>query len=408
MIIKPYTIEIEKQMQELYSRLPEKSRRLYAGIEALKLGYGGISYIAELFFCARDTVSTGITELAEKEMLSQNRSRKKGGGRKPVLEKKKNINEVFLALVKEHTAGDPMDESRKWTNLTRAEMSVLLAEKGFKVSRNIVRKLLKVNGYVKRKPLKNKAGGGHINRNAQFVRIAELRSLYEAKGNPVVSVDTKKKEAIGNLSREGKIYTTETIEVFDHDFPSLAEGVAVPHTIYDIKRNEATVNIGTSRDTSEFCCDSIRHWWYSNGIVNYPFASTILMLMDGGGSNSSRHYLFKQDLQALANEIGVEIRIAHYPPYTSKWNPVEHRVFPHITRALQGMVLTSHQLTKELVEKATTKAGLKVTACIFNQVYEIGRKVADGFKKSMKILFDESLSQWNYVAIPQEGVSEVA
>ena len=129
--------------------------------------------------------------------------------------------------------------------------------------------------------------------------------------------------------------------------------------------------------------------------------------MDGGGSNSSRHYLFKQDLQALANEIGVEIRIAHYPPYTSKWNPVEHRVFPHITRALQGMVLTSHQLTKELVEKATTKAGLKVTACIFNQVYEIGRKVADGFKKSMKILFDEHLSQWNYIAIPQEGVSEV-
>jgi hypothetical protein len=303
--------------------------------------------------------------------------------------------------VKEHTAGDPMDESRKWTNLTRAEMSVLLAEKGFNVSRNIVRKLLKINGYVKRKPLKNKAGGGHVNRNAQFVRIAELRALYEARGNPVVSVDTKKKEAIGNLSREGKIYTTETIEVFDHDFPSLAEGVAVPHTIYDIKRNEATVNIGTSRDTSEFCCDSIRHWWYSNGIVNYPFASTILMLMDGGGSNSSRHYIFKQDLQALADEIGVEIRIAHYPPYTSKWNPVEHRVFPHITRALQGMVLTSHQLTKELVEKATTKAGLKVTACIFNQVYETGRKVADGFKKSMKILFDEHLRQWNYVAVPQ-------
>lgn len=294
-----------------------------------------------------------------------------------------------------------MDEAKKWTNLTCAEIGVLLAKEGFKVSRNIVRKLLKKNGYVKRKPLKKKAGGGHVDRNAQFERIAELRALYEAEGNPVISVDTKKKEAIGNLSREGKVYTTETIEVFDHDFPSLAEGVAVPHTIYDIKRNEATVNIGTSRDTSEFGCDSIRHWWYNYGIFHYPLATSILMLMDGGGSNSSRHYIFKEDLQALADEIGVKIRIAHYPPYTSKWNPVEHRVFPHITRALQGMVLTSHQLAKELIEKATTKAGLKVVTCIFNKVYETGRKVADDFKESMKIVFDEHLGQWNYVAVPQ-------
>lgn len=300
-----------------------------------------------------------------------------------------------------------MDESKKWTNLTCAEISSLLAKKGFKVSRNIVRKLLKNNDYVKRKPLKKKACGGHVNRNAQFERIAQLRALYEAQGNPIVSVDTKKKEAIGNLAREGKIYTTETIEVFDHDFPSLAEGVAVPHTIFDIERNEAYVNIGTSHDTSEFCCDSIRHWWYHYGIFHYPLASSILMLMDGGGSNSSRHYIFKEDLQKLVNEIGVQIRIAHYPPYTSKWNPVEHRVFPHITRALQGMVLTSHELTKELVEKATTKAGLKVIACIFNKIYETGRKVADGFKESMKIVFDEYLGRWNYIAIPQPIVSKV-
>jgi len=300
-----------------------------------------------------------------------------------------------------------MDEDKKWTNLTRAEISLLLAKKGFKVSRNIVRKLLKKNGYVKRKPLKNKAGGGHVDRNAQFERIAELRATYDAEGNPIISVDTKKKEAIGNLSREGKIYTTETIEVFDHDFPSLAEGVAIPHTVYDIKRNEAYVSIGTSRDTSEFCCDSIRNWWYNYGVLNYPLATSILMLMDGGGSNSSKHYIFKEDLQALADDIGVKIRIAHYPPYTSKWNPVEHKVFPHITRALQGMVLTSHQLTKELTEKATTKAGLKVIACIFNKIYEIGRKVAEGFKESMKIVFDKHLKQWNYVAIPQPTILDI-
>lgn len=206
---------------------------------------------------------------------------------------------------------------------------------------------------------------------------------------------------IGNLFREGRIYTSETIEVFDHDFPSLAEGVAVPHTLYDIGRNEAYVSIGTSRDTSEFACDSIRHWWNTYGKQHYPNATSILMLMDGGGSNSSRHYLFKQDLQAVADEIGVEIRIAHFPPYTSKWNPVEHRVFPHITRSMQGVVLSTHQLAKELIEKTTTTAGLKVFASIFNKVYETGRKVATGFKESMRIVFDEHLRLWNYVAAPK-------
>ena len=214
-------------------------------------------------------------------------------------------------------------------------------------------------------------------------------------------MDSKKKEPIGNLHRAGKIYTRETIEVFDHDFPSLAEGVAIPHTIYDLQRNEAYVNIGSSRDTSEFACDSLRHWWNTWGCQHYAEASSILMLMDGGGSNSSRHYIFKYDLQQLANDIGVEIRIAHYPPYTSKWNPVEHRVFPHITRAMQGVVLTSHQLTKELIETTTTSSGLKVIADIFNRLYKTGRKVTEDFKASMRIIFDEHLGQWNYVAVPE-------
>jgi hypothetical protein len=171
----------------------------------------------------------------------------------------------------------------------------------------------------------------------------------------MINVDTKKKELIGNLSRNGKIYTTETIEVYDHDFTSLAEGVAVPHTIYDTVQNMAYVTIGTSRDTSEFACDSIRQWWNNHGKLIYLAATSILMLMDGGGSNSSRHYIFKQDLQALADELGIDIRVAHYPPHTSKWNPVEHRVFPHITRAMPGMLLTSHELAKELIETTTTK-----------------------------------------------------
>ena len=234
-----------------------------------------------------------------------------------------------------------------------------------------------------------------------------MKARYLAEGNPVVSVDTKKKELIGNLYREGKIYTTETIEVLDHDFPTLAEGVAVPHAIYDLARNEAYVSIGTSRDTSEFACDSIRYWWHSFGKIHYPKARSLLMLMDGGGSNSSRHYLFKHDLQAVADEIGIEIRIAHFPPYTSKWNPIEHRVFPHITRALQGVVLNTHQLVKHLIEKTTTTTGLKVFACILNKLYETGRKVPEDFKKSMRIVFDALLGQWNYVAVPNRPSTQV-
>lgn len=407
-MITAYPKEIEEHMQELYKRLPEKNRRLYAGVEALKLPHGGITYIAKLFSCSRDTVRLGINELSEEETVEGKRNRKAGGGRKSVLEKEPAINQAFLLIIKEHTAGDPMDEDKKWTNLTRAEIRSKLEKKGFKVSRNIVKKLLKKNGYVKRKALKKKAAGGHVDRNAQFERIAELKDDYSAKGMPIISVDTKKKEKIGNLFREGKIYTTETVEVFDHDFPSLAEGVAVPHTVYDIARNEGYVTIGTSRDTSEFACDSLRHWWYNYGILYYPLATSILILMDGGGSNSSRHYIFKQDLQHLAEEIGVEIRVAHYPPYTSKWNPIEHRVFPHITRALQGVILTSHQLTKELIETTTTTTGLTVVACIINKVYETGRKVVEGFKESMRIVRDKHLGQWNYVAIPKDIVPEIA
>ena len=402
-MIEPYSKEIEEQMQELYSRLSEKNRRLYAGVEALKLPYGGVSYIARLFGCSRDTILRGIEELNLEPVVGQNRDRRVGGGRKPELEKHPDIDEVFLEILKEHTAGNPMDEKVKWTDLTCEKIKSLLNKEGFKVSRNIVRKLLKKHGYVKRKALKKKAAKETENRNDQFENIASYQASYEKEGNPVISVDTKKKEKIGNIFRDGKIYTTETIEVFDHDFPSLAEGVAVPHVIYDTGRNEAYASVGTSHDTSEFACDSIRHWWYNYGILYYPTASSILMLMDGGGSNSSRHYIFKEDLQALADEIGIEIRVAHYPPYTSKWNPIEHRVFPHITRALQGVILTSHQLMKELIEKTTTKTGLKVVATIFNRVYETGRTVAAGFKESMRIVFDKHLGQWNYTAVPIEA-----
>ena len=186
--------------------------------------------------------------------------------------------------------------------------------------------------------------------------------------------------------------------MLDHDFSHLADGVAIPHGIYDINLNLGYVNIGNSRDTSEFACDSLRRWWYQRGRYDYPQATELLILADGGGSNGCRHYVFKEALQDLANRIGLDIRIAHYPPYTSKWNPIEHRLFSHITRSLSGVLLDSHELMKQLIKKTVTTPGLRVKASIIDKVYETGKKVAVGFKENMKIIFDEYLPQWNYTA----------
>jgi hypothetical protein len=206
---------------------------------------------------------------------------------------------------------------------------------------------------------------------------------------------------MGQLYRDGVLYTQEVIEVYDHDWPSLASGVAIPHGLYDLTDNIGYIQIGTSRDTSEFACDSIRYWWTNYGQQHYPLANSILLLCDSGGSNSSRHYIFKQDLQALVNELGIEIRIAHYPPYTSKYNPIEHRLFPHLSRVCRGVIFDSVKTVKDLMATATTRKGLKVFTTILDKVYNTGRKVAEDFKSTMEIVFDEFLPQWNYTAQPQ-------
>ena len=396
----PYDQSIEEIMIALFAIYSEKDRRLYAAAEALKMGYGSIGYIAELFNCDRKTISKGIDELNHPETIVNDRIRKKGGGRRSSLEKIPDLNKYFLEIIADYTAGDPMDETTRWTNLTHQQISDKLKEKEIYISRKIVKQLFKKNGYVKRTAQKVLGTGSSKNRNDQFEIIANLKNEYQSCGNPVISMDTKKKELLGNLYRDGKIYTTEPQQVYDHDFPHLADGIVIPHGLYDLTRNTAFVNIGTSKDTGEFACDSIRQWWFNEGQYNYPDASSILLLCDGGGSNSSRHYLFKEDLEKLANELGIEIRIAHYPPYTSKWNPIEHRLFCHMTRSLSGVIFKSHELVKELIETTTTKQGLKVTANIIKSVYQIGRKVATNFKKTMKIIFDEKLGKWNYRAVP--------
>lgn len=316
------------------------------------------------------------------------------------MSKNPEIELTFLNVLRRHTAGSPQNEEIIWTDLSCTEIVKKMAVMGSRVGRKIVKKLLKKHGYKKRKIQKRLSIGQTKNRNEQFKKIARLKNKYIKSDNPIISVDTKKKEFIGDLYRAGEIYSQEEQKSFDHDFPELAKGIAVPHGIYDLKKNSAYINIGTNHETAEFACDSIKKWWKSQGRYDYSNANSILMLVDSGGSNSCRHYIFKESLQKLSNAIGIEIRIAHYPPYTSKWNPIEHRLFPHMTRSMQGVILKDHNMAKQLIEKTTTKAGLKVKANIIKKVYAKGKKVAKNFKETMKIKFDKTLGKWNYRAIP--------
>ena len=400
-MIYRYDQTVEQQMKFVHEQLSEKDRRLYAAVETQKLPHGGQSYIAKLLGCARKTIRRGIEELKNSELLPEKgRIRHKGGGRKRILDTHPELNGQFVNVLQDYTAGDPMNVDIRWTNLTPLQIVKYLEQESIKTSIYIVKQLLRVHDYVKRKAQKQLGTGECAERDDQFKNIRCLKALYTSLGCPIISIDTKKKEYLGNLYRDGHLYTTEVIKVFDHDYSHLATGIVIPYTIYDIIQNKAYVYIGTTKDTAEFVCDCIHHWWTCYGITIYPNALSILALADSGGSNSYRHYIFKQELQDLVDELGIEIRMAHYPSNCSKWNPVEHRVFPHMTRAMQGVVFSSHELVKDLIETTSTKTGLQVIAHIVAKGYEIGKKVTDDFKDTMRILFDENLGKWNYRAVP--------
>jgi len=395
-----YDEAIKKAMVTLYESLSEKDRRRYAAVEAKKIGHSGITYIATLFDCDQKTIRRGLNELDDQDKMKMADVRISGGGPKSKIDSIDGIDEVFLEVLRLNTAGEPMKENVKWTHLTRAQIIKEMGKKGIKVSKNIVKKLLKKHKFVKRKMQRMISTGTSEIRNKQFLKIADLRETYEQEGNPIISIDAKKKEEIGNLYRDGKLECIETIMVYDHDFPHLAEGKVNIYTIYDLKNNEAFVYIGTSSDTSDFVCDAIKAWWNARGKRHYPDVTSLLCLADGGGSNSSRHHVFKESLQTLSNSIDMEIRMAHYPPYTSKWNPVEHRVFPHITRSMSGVVLNSVERVKELIKKTTTTTGLRVFARVSKKVYVTGKKVSVDFYDWANIKYDEVLGRLNYAINP--------
>jgi len=301
------------------------------------------------------------------------------------------------------TAGDPDKPEIVFTDLTPTRLEQELSAMQTPASDDIIRQWMDQQNLRLRKIRKTRPGGESADRDAQFQNIAQLIEQYKSAGNPCFSVDTKAKEFLGLLFRKGRVRSSRAFEAFDHDFPSWADGVLIPHGIYDPVRNRGHVNLGLSHDTTQFACDSLKWYWNRIGRLAYPDATSILLLLDCGGSNSANKYIFKHDLQDVANSIGVEIRVAHYPSYCSKYNLIERRFFPHVSRACTGMLFDTLETAVALMRKAATSTGLKTTVNVIRRLYETGRRATSAMKASIrsKIEFDHTLPKWNYTLIPE-------
>lgn len=309
-----------------------------------------------------------------------------------------DLSRVFVEVVEDYTAGNPQDSQQKWVGLKPFEVQQKLLEKDYKVSYYIIHQLLSNEGLGKRSYLKAASLKNVPNRNEQFEKIHELKTAFLEAGMPVYSIDSKSKELLGNFYRNGQYYAKRHRLVNDHDFRSYAEGIIVPHGLYDIADNKGYLSLGLSKDTSAFVCDNIEAFWTSDLQWKYPDKDWLLLLCDGGGSNNSRHYIVKQDFYRLAQRIDMNIVMAHYPPYCSKWNPIEHRLFCHVHRAWDGAVFQNIQIVKELAEMTSTKTGLEVKVRINNNTYQTKRTVSENFKNNIEdfVDFDPVLPQWNY------------
>ena len=311
------------------------------------------------------------------------------------------LDQAFLDIVDPFTAGDPDEEAVLWTNLSRPQIAQELGLRGFRVSVTVVAQLLKRHRLGRRQASKTLSLGEHECRDRQFQIINAYRKEFIESGDPIFSMDTKHKEFLGLLFRAGRIWTQKAHKALDHDFPSSAWGVLYPHGLYDVGRNRGHLNLGLSHDTSRFACDSLGYYWEKHGLPAYPSSRRCLLLCDGGGSNASNRYIFKYHLEQLADRLGLDIRVCHYPPSCSKHNPIEHRFFPHVTRACQGLLLKSLEVTCRAMARTSTKQGLKTTVHVLAGDYPLKEAYPEDYKETMRIRFNEELPAWNYRAIPR-------
>lgn len=401
---KQRTIEsIGRKYDRIFPLLTERSQRIWCATEAQEIGYGGVSLVQKATGISRPTIMQGLKELQTEEPLTYNRIRKRGGGRKRVTEKNPTLLQDLDEIIEPATRGDPENPLR-WSSKSTLKLAEELKKKGHMVTQPTIYNILKDQKYSLKGNKKTKEGKeDHPDRDAQFQHINEKVKEFQKNKNPVLSVDTKKKENIGNFKNNGQEWMPrgEWEEVNTHDFPDKKLGKAAPYGIYDMTRNEGWVNVGISNDTAEFAVNSIRTYWNNMGKELYGNCTEIMVTADCGGSNSYKTKLWKFELQKFADEIGKSIRVCHFPPGTSKWNKIEHRMFSFISQNWRGRPLVSLQTIVELIGNTKTKTGLKIHTSIDKNNYETGKKISDEEFESINIKRSEFQPLWNYTIHPR-------
>ncbi len=395
------TTVIRDRFKAVGPDLNERSRRLLVAAEAKTAGYGGITAASQATGIARSTIGRGLKDLADPGSLS-GEVRRPGGGRPTLTETDPTLLEDLRQLVEPATMGDPM-RPLLWVSKSRAKLAAALGSMGHKITANSIPKLLALLKYRRQVNRKTLEGSHNPDRNAQFEHINATVIATQAAGQPVISIDTKKKELIGPYKNAGSDYRPEGCpdKVNVHDFVDPDLGKAVPYGVYDIAANAGCVSVGIDNDTAQFAVNSIRRWLDVMGRERYPEMNQVMITADGGGSNGSRVRLFKVELQNLADETGLTLQVCHYPPGTSKWNRIEHRLFCHITQTWRGRPLTSRETVVELIASTTTRAGLTVRCELDTRSYPKGIKVSDAEMKTLNIKGNTFHPEWNYTISPR-------
>jgi hypothetical protein len=392
--------ELRAKFEQILPHLDERCRRLYLAGEAAVLGHGGIALVAEASGISTATIARGITELATHPAPTR-RIRAPGAGRKPLTVTDSGLPPALEALIEPHTRGDPVSPLR-WTTLSLRSLARALSAQGHPVGATTVGHLLHSLGYSLQGTAKTTEGTRHPDRDAQFAHLNATAAAFLDDDQPVISIDTKAKEWLGNRDRPGRTWRPgkNPIKVDCHTLVTSDQPVAIPYGIYDLATDNGWVNVGTDHDTAEFAVESIRRWWRHRGCLDHPRATRLLITADAGGSNNPRYWTWKKHLHAFARESGLEITVCHFPPGTSKWNKIEHRMFCHITANWRGRPLTSYQVVIETIAATTTEAGLRISAELDTGSYPLGAVVTPAEFRALPITPDTFHGDWNYTLAP--------
>ena len=396
------TQNIQIKFNQLNFCLNEKSKRLWAATEAKSIGKGGISIVHKATGIDFKTIRKGIKELEQSVDSRDNHIRRAGGGRKKIKDTNSSIITDLEKLVDPVTRGDP-ESPLLWTSKSTYKLADELSRKGYAISQKTVYSLLVDLDYSLQSNRKRHEGTEHPDRNEQFEYIYRKIMLFQSMGNPTISVDTKKKENIGDFKNNGREYSKHynPIDVNMHDFPNKDLGKVAPYGVYDIGKNKGWVSVGISADPAEFAVNTIRSWWYLMGKPEYPDITSLLITADCGGSNGYRVKLWKYELQRLANDLGVVLHICHFPPGTSKWNKIEHRMFSYITKNWRGRPLETQETVVQLIANTKTQKGLEIRAVLDKNVYEKGKVISDEEMSNVNHMPDEFHGEWNYKIFPK-------